>query len=158
MKNLKMILPMTILVIFCLPVMGQHQKVVLNTDEVPEVTHVPLKDFPKDQVLPVIDGWGGLAVGVNELPAGTDFAPMLKGLKNDHCQVAHWGYIVKGSLHVEYEDGSSEVLREGEAYYMPPGHTGKVLEDLVAVEFSPEKGMHDLMEHLGRTMSDLSDN
>jgi len=41
-------------------------------------------------------GWGGLSVDVNNAPKGTDFTPLLEGLENDHCQVLHWGYVVKG--------------------------------------------------------------
>ena len=53
---------------------------VLNTNEVPEQTHVHLDDFPKGVVLPMIDGWGGMAVDINKAPAGTDFSPLLEGL------------------------------------------------------------------------------
>jgi hypothetical protein len=142
--------------LFSLPAIGQKGKVVLNTNEVPEETHVHLDDFPKDMVLPFIDGWGGLAVDINNSPAGTNFRPLLEGLKNDHCQVPHWGYVVKGAILIEYEDGKSDVFREGEAFYMRPGHTGEVLEDLLLVSFSPEEGMYDLTDHLEKKVAELS--
>jgi hypothetical protein len=142
--------------LFSLPAIGQKGKVVLNTNEVPEETHVHLDDFPKDMVLPYIDGWGGLAVDINNSPAGTNFRPLLEGLKNDHCQVPHWGYVVKGAILIEYEDGKSDVFREGEAFYMRPGHTGEVLEDLLLVSFSPEEGMYDLTDHLEKKVAELS--
>ena len=114
MKNLKLILLVAITIIAGSPLFAQKDNIVLNTNKVPEVVHVNLADFPKDQVLPMIHGWGGLTVDVNNLPKGTDFKPLLKGLENDHCQVPHWGYVVKGAILIEYEDGSENIFSEGE--------------------------------------------
>lgn len=129
------------------------QKYTLNANDVPEVTHVHLNDFPKGQVLPMIDGWGGLAVDLNNAPAGSDFSPLLEGLENDKCQVPHWGYVVKGSVRIIYEDDSEEIFSEGEAFFMKPGHTAVVLEDLQLVSFSPEKEMHELSDHLNKKVA-----
>ena len=134
---------------------GQKGEIVLNTNQVPEETHVNLDDFPKDQVLPMIHGWGGMTVDLNNAPAGTDFTPLLQGLENDHCQVPHWGYVVQGAIKIIYEDGNSEVFREGEAFYMKPGHTAQVLEDVKLVSFSPEEGMHDLGDHLEEKVAEM---
>lgn len=157
MKNLKVFLLAAITIIAGSQLLAQEDKIVLNTSEVPEVVNVNLDDFPKDQVLPMIHGWGGLTVDVNNLPKGTDFKPLLKGLKNDHCQVPHWGYVVKGSILIEYEDGSNDTFREGEAFYMKPGHTGRVLEDIQLVSFSPEEGMQDLGKHLEKRVAELQE-
>jgi len=144
------------LLVCSMPTFSQKGKVVLNTKEVPTETHVHLNDFPKDMVLPHIPGWGGMAVDINNSPAGTNFRPLLEGLENDHCQVPHWGYVVEGAILIEYEDGSSEVFKKGEAFYMKPGHTGEVLEDLLLVSFSPEDGMHDLSDHLDKKVAELT--
>ena len=156
MKRLRVTTILLATLLISVPSIGQKGKIVLNTDEVPEKTHVHLDDFPKDMVLPFIDGWGGFAVDINNSPAGTNFRPLLEGLENDHCQVPHWGYIVKGAILIEYEDGKSDIFREGEAFYMRPGHTGEVLEDLLLVSFSPEDGMHDLTDHLEKKVAELS--
>jgi hypothetical protein len=156
MKQLKVSLLVLGMVCISLPAFSQKGKLVLNTKEVPEQTHVHLNDFPKDMVLPHISGWGGFAVDINNSPAGTNFRPLLEGLENDHCQVPHWGYVVKGAILIEYEDGSSDVFREGEAFYMRPGHTGEVVEDLLLVSFSPEEGMHDLSDHLEKKVQEMS--
>jgi hypothetical protein len=153
MKKVKIALLVTLVSLAFVSAFGQKGKVVLNPNDVPEVTHVHLNNFPEGKVLPLIDGWGGLAVDINNAPAGTNFRPLLEGLKNDHCQVPHWGYVVKGAIEIEYEDGSKEVFREGEAFYMRPGHTGGVLEDLLLVSFSPEEGMHDLSDHLEKKVA-----
>lgn len=156
MENLKSVLTVFILGIFILATSCKQSKVVLRPNEVPDVTHVDLDDFPKGKVLPMYDGWGGLAVDVNNAPKGTNFTPFLEGLENDHCQVPHWGYVVKGAVEIQYEDGSKETFKEGEAFYMKPGHTAVVLEDLQLVSFSPEDGMHDLSDHLDRKVAEMS--
>ena len=128
-------------------------KFVVDANKTPEVTHVHLDDFPKDKVFPMIEGWGGMCVDINTAPAGTNFTPLLEGLPNDHCQVPHWGYIVKGAIRMEYEDGTKEVIRAGEAFYMKPGHTGGVEEDLLLVSFGPEEGIKHLVEHFDKKVA-----
>ncbi len=133
----------------------KKNKYTIDANEVPEVTHVHLDDFPKGEVLPMIDGWGGLAVDINNAPAGSDFTPLLEGLENDKCQVPHWGYVVKGSVRIIYEDDSEEIFAEGEAFFMKPGHTAVVLEDLKLVSFSPEDEMHELSDHLNMKVAEM---
>ena len=133
-------------------------KVVLNTNEVPEVTHVHLDDFPKGEVLPMIDGWGGLAVDINRAPAGTDFSPLLERLANDKCPVPHWGYVIDGAVRIIYENGEEDLFSEGEAFFMKPGHTAIVEKDLFLVSFSPEHGMHDLSDHLNKKVAEMQVN
>lgn len=131
-------------------------KFVVDANQTPKETHVHLDDFPKDMVFPMITGWGGMCVDINTAPAGTDFTPLLEGLKNDHCQVPHWGYIVKGAIRMEYEDGTKEVFREGEAFYMKPGHTGGVEEDLLLVSFGPEEGIKHLVKHFEDKVAEMN--
>ncbi|MDX8338845.1 hypothetical protein SLH46_06610 [Draconibacterium sp. IB214405] len=128
-------------------------KFVVDANKAPEKTHVNLNDFPKDKVFPMIEGWGGMCVDINNAPAGTDFTPLLEGLENDHCQVPHWGYVVKGAIRMDYEDGSSEIFSAGEAFYMKPGHTGGVLEDLLLVSFGPEEGIQHLVDHFEKKVA-----
>lgn len=157
MKDLRTLIFVVGLAWLCLPLYSQNGKVVLNTNEIPEKTHVHVDDFPKGQNLPMIHGWGGLSVDINNAPAGTDFTPLLEGLENDHCQVAHWGYIIKGSIKIQYEDGPDEIFSEGEAFYMRPGHTAVVKDDLLLVSFSPEEGMKDLQEHLEKKLAEMKE-
>ncbi len=156
MKNLKVVFYIFVLSIFFTATSCKQYSYMLRPNEIPEVTHVNLDDFPKGKVLPMINGWGGLTVDVNNAPKGTNFTPLLEGLENDHCQVPHWGYVVKGSIQIEYEDGTKETFKEGEAFYMKPGHTALVLEDLKLVSFSPEHGMHELSDHLEKKVAEMS--
>lgn len=130
-------------------------KVVLHTHETPDVLHVHLDDFPKNQVLPHIEGWGGMTVDINNAPAGTDFTPLLEGLEDDLCQVPHWGYVVEGSIKIFFGDGTEAIFKEGEAFYMKAGHTGVVLEDVLLVSFSPEEGFRDLEKHINKKVAQM---
>ncbi len=156
MKTLKVVLSIFVLGMVIIATSCNNSQIALSPNEVPDVTHVNLSDFPKGKVLPMYHGWGGLSVDVNNAPKGTDFTPLLEGLENDHCQVPHWGYVVKGSIRIEYEDNTEEIFKEGEAFYMKPGHTAVVLEDLQLVSFSPEDGMHELNEHLEMKVAEMS--
>ncbi|MGB3587531.1 MAG: cupin domain-containing protein [Tunicatimonas sp.] len=100
-------------------------------------------------------GYGGMTVAYNELPAGTDFTPLLKGLQNDSCHCPHWGYIVEGTMRVIYDDGSEEVLRAGDVFYMPPGHTAIVEENLKMIDFSPSQELEEVLGHVGKMMAEL---
>ena len=84
MKNLKVVLSISILGLLILASACKSNQAILRPNEVPDVTHVNLDDFPKGKVLPMINGWGGLTVDVNNAPKGTNFTPLLEGLENDH--------------------------------------------------------------------------
>ena len=156
MKKNYVVVLVVLLVTASLKVNAQKKgEFVLNTNEVPEVSHVHLDDFPKGKVLPMIDGWGGMAVDLNNAPAGADFTPLLEGLENDKCQVPHWGYVIKGAVRIIYEDGKEEVFAEGEAFFMRPGHTAVVEKDLQLVSFSPEHEMHELSDHLEKKVAEM---
>jgi hypothetical protein len=92
--------------------------------------------------------WGELNVARIRFPKGADATPLLEGLPQNLCPCPHWGTVLRGSIHVRYADGREEVVRAGDVYYWPPGHTVWVDEDYEAVEFSPSGPMCDLIDHL----------
>lgn len=96
--------------------------------------------------------WGGMAVVYVRLAKGTDFTPVLKGLKNDMCQCPHWGYVLNGALHLRFTDGREEVVRAGELWYAPAGHTGWCDEDTEYVDFSPEHEFEQVIRHVQEQM------
>jgi hypothetical protein len=96
--------------------------------------------------------WGGMRCVQVELGPGTDLRPVLKGLPDDHCQVPHWGYVLKGSITIAYSDGQEETLRAGELFYLPPGHTPRTDEGVTFVEFSPARELADVFDHVARQM------
>jgi hypothetical protein len=103
-----------------------------------------------------LPGLGGMTVAFNEIPAGTDFSPLLEGLKNNSCHCPHWGYVVGGSLLIKYDDGTEETLNEGDVFYLPPGHTAIVQKDLKFLDFSPEKELNEVMSHIAKKMAEFS--
>lgn len=94
------------------------------------------------------EDWAGMNVARIRFPKGADATPLLAGMPGDHCPCPHWGTVLRGSIHVRYADGAEEVVRAGEVYYWPPGHTVWVDEDYEAVEFSPSGPMGEVIDHL----------
>lgn len=92
--------------------------------------------------------WGELNISYVHLPGGADARPLLEGLPDGLCQAPHWGYVLKGSIHVTYKDGHEETVHAGEVYHWPAGHTVRVDEDYEAIELSPKQEMGRVLDHL----------
>lgn len=92
--------------------------------------------------------WGDLLVRHVDLPAGTDFTPLFVGLPGDRCPCPHWGYVLAGSITVQYADGTRDVTRAGEAYHWPGGHTGWTDDGVTFLEFSPAVELAPVLAHL----------
>jgi hypothetical protein len=41
-------------------------------------------------------GWGGMMVYIASFEQEVDHAPVFKGLPDDRCHEAHWGYVLQG--------------------------------------------------------------
>ena len=93
-------------------------------------------------------GLGTMAGEYFSLAAGTDIAPLLKGLKDDLCQSPHWGYVLQGRVTVTFKGGASEVTSGGDLFYWPPGHTVRVDEDAEVVLFSPRHEHAHVIDHM----------
>jgi len=99
--------------------------------------------------------WGELRLSVVTVPAGTDFAPLLKGLPNDRCQGPHWGYVLKGRVRIQYADGD-EVLSQGDFYYMPPNHSGIAEEDTQFLEIVPQDLHQEFLVNARRNLEAMA--
>jgi hypothetical protein len=97
--------------------------------------------------------WGWLSVRHLSLPPGADFTPLFVGLPGDLCGSAHWGYVVSGSIHVRYADGTEEVSRAGDLYHWPAHHTGWTPEGVTFIEFSPAADIQPVLEHVAAQLS-----
>ena len=82
------------------------------------------------------------------LGAGTDIAPLLKGLESDACQAPHWGYMISGEVVVTYTDGNIETCKENDLFYWPPGHSVRVVKDSEVILFSPQGEHTHVMDHM----------
>jgi hypothetical protein len=93
-------------------------------------------------------GYGRISGEYFSLGAGADIAPLLKGLEGDLCQAPHWGYMLRGELTVTYAGGAEEVIKGGDLFYWPPGHTVRVGEDAEVILFSPQEEHNRVIDHM----------
>jgi mannose-6-phosphate isomerase-like protein (cupin superfamily) len=111
------------------------------------------------------------ATTVNEFPAATDrvseldgyttsfveirethsLAPMLASLPGGHCRCPHWGYVFRGRMTVHYDD-HDEVIEEGGAFYMPPGHVPEAEAGTELLMFSPTDQFRATEEAIANSM------
>jgi hypothetical protein len=98
-------------------------------------------------------GYGKISGEYFSLGAGADISPLLKGLEGDLCQSPHWGYLLQGELTVTYADGAEEVIKGGDLFYWPPGHTVRVGEDAEVILFSPQAEHNKVIDHMRAKMA-----
>jgi hypothetical protein len=122
----------------------------LKKENIPIVMEAP------GMVMRSLAGLGEMTVVYHELPKGTDFTPLLKGLANDSCHCPHWGYIFEGTFRFIYDDGKEELFEAGDIFYAHPGHTAIVDNDLKFIDFSPTKELGEVMANVGRVMSEMT--
>lgn len=97
--------------------------------------------------------YGKMAGEYFSMAAGTDIAPLLKGLERDMCQSPHWGYLLQGEVTVTYQDQSEETTLEGDLFFWPAGHSVRVLKDAEVILFSPQKEHCEVVEHIRNMVS-----
>ncbi len=93
-------------------------------------------------------GFGSMGGEYFSLGAGTDIAPLLKGLESDACQAPHWGYMISGEVVISYTDGTEETCSANDLFYWPPGHSVRVLDDAEVILFSPQIEHAQVMDHM----------
>lgn len=79
---------------------------------------------------------GGMTVALERWQAGLDTGEMFAGLPGGACSEPHWGFCLQGRATVRYNDGESEVVEAGSAYYLRPGHNVHIDEDTEFIEFT----------------------
>jgi hypothetical protein len=94
---------------------------------------------------------GGYSVCFEQHTADADLAELFRGLPADRCQLARWGYVLRGMITFRFED-RDETYAAGDAYYVPPGHTPIHYAGAEIVEFSPSA---ELRETIGVVMENL---
>jgi hypothetical protein len=98
-------------------------------------------------------GYGRFSGEYFSLDAGADIAPLLKGLEGDLCQAPHWGYVLRGELTVTYANGTEELIKSGDLFYWPPGHTVRVGKDAEIILFSPQEEHNKVIDHMRAKMA-----
>ena len=94
---------------------------------------------------------GGYTVAFESYTQDADLTRFFKGLPDDRCQAAHWGYVVKGKVAYHFAD-RDEVFEAGDAYYAPPGHTPEIFAGTEVVEFSPTEELQQTLEVVTKNM------
>lgn len=124
----------------------------ISKADVPERLNVPGAIARQKLDFGDATGYGKIAGEYFSLKAGTDIAPLLKGLENDLCQSPHWGYVIEGEITVTYSDGQEESTSAGDLFYWPPGHTVKVGRDAEIILFSPQVEHCLVIDHLRKQL------
>jgi len=119
----------------------------IKKEDIPIIMQTP------DMIMRSFEGMGEMSVVFHELPSGTDFTPLLKGLTNDSCHCAHWGYIFEGAFKFIYDDGKEEVFEAGDVFYAKPGHTAIVVDTVKFIDFSPSKTLNEVMANVSQVMA-----
>lgn len=91
---------------------------------------------------------GGMLSSLMEMPAGTDFTPALRGLPQNLCPSEHWGYVIEGSIHLRYADGTEETTSAGQVFHWPALHTAWTTEKVRFFEVGPHAEMTRLLDHV----------
>lgn len=77
----------------------------------------------------------------------------LAGLPNGQCACPHWGYLLSGSMTVDYGN-RAETYSPGDVFYMTPGHVPTAEAGSEFVMFSPKDELAATNEavkaHLGQ--------
>ena len=97
--------------------------------------------------------YGSLSAERFSLGAGTDIAPLLKGLDDDACHAPHWGFMISGEVVLTYTSGEEETCAGDDLFYWPPGHSVSVVQDAEVILFSPQVEHAEVLNHMIATMA-----
>jgi len=125
----------------------------VQIDEVPVRIDVPGATARQVREFGNAAGYDKFAAEHFSLAAGTDFAPLLKGLEDDLCQSPHWGYVIAGAIDVTYTDGQQETARQGDLFYWRPGHTVRARQDTEMICFSPQAEHCAVFDHVKKQLA-----
>lgn len=131
------------------PTAREHRRAVhVDKDEVPVKIDAPGAVARQLTGFGDATGYGAMAGEYFSLGAGTDIAPLLRGLHDDSCHAPHWGYMISGELVVSFTDGTETTCRGGEIFYWAPGHSVRVVAATEVVLFSPEAEHVAVLDHM----------
>jgi len=120
----------------------------MNKNDIPVKIDIPGATARQQVDFGDATGYGKISGEYFSLGAGADIEPLLKGLEGNLCQCPHWGHILEGQLTVTYADDSKEVVKTGDMFYWPTGHTVRADNDTELVLFSPQHEHTEGIEHM----------
>ena len=96
---------------------------------------------------PVLDRYeeidDGYTISFTRFNEEIDSAPLMKGLPDDRCHCAHWGYVLEGRVSFAFPD-REEVFEAGDAFYVPPGHHQHAEAGTEYLQFSPTRELREV--------------
>jgi hypothetical protein len=98
---------------------------------------------------------GGMSVHYWHFTERTDFAPVLKGLPNDACHNPHWGYMIEGQMTFHYPDGTTQIVKEGQFCWLPPGHRPIAEPGTKLVDVNHIKENDEVYEHVQAVLAKM---
>jgi hypothetical protein len=125
----------------------------IRKDEIPVKIDVPGAVARQAADFGDAAGFGPLGAEYFSLGAGTDIAPLLKGLDGDACHAPHWGYMISGQVVVTYTNGTEETCTGSDLFHWPPGHSVRVVDDAEIILFSPHLEHARVMDHMLAAMA-----
>jgi hypothetical protein len=125
----------------------------INKDNIPTKIDVPGAHARQAINFGDASDYGSLAAEYFSLGAGTDIAPLLKGLDDDACHAPHWGFMISGELVLSYTDGTEETYVGDDLFFWPAGHSVRVVQDAEVILFSPQVEHSEVMNHMISVMS-----
>lgn len=109
--------------------------------------HGPVEEWQLD-----VDGYN---LNFVHFLATVDSTPLLAGLPNDQCQAPHWGYVITGKVSYTI-DGVEEIYQEGDAFYVPAGHTSGATAGAQVIQFSPSEVLHETEAAIQRNLEAMT--
>jgi quercetin dioxygenase-like cupin family protein len=103
--------------------MPESAAIVRRFDDPDEHRDFPLGGFDLVAI-------GGMTVGRAAYEPGWRWSEHVGAASGESmCQVEHVGLVLSGQAAVKMENGTEKVMREGEFFYVPPGHDSWVVGD-----------------------------
>jgi hypothetical protein len=121
----------------------------IKLDKLPVITEAP------GMKMHMQDGLGGMAVTYMETAAMPASPNLFEGLPNNSCNCPHWGFMLKGSLHIKYDSGEEVEVHTGEVFYFKSGHIGWTDKESAWLDFSPENELKEVLAHIGKKMQEF---
>jgi hypothetical protein len=97
---------------------------------------------------------GDMEIGASWIECPMDPTDLYEGFPGNGCPVEHYGYVFSGSIRVKYNDGTEELINEGEVYYIPGGHMLSYDGPTYHLEINPHKQLRQVMDHLNAKMAE----
>lgn len=120
---------------------GTEEANVQNTAEVSKFTFTDLEEKKPNEFISarIAEFPNGKKATLAHIQKGFVWTQCMKEkMGTDFCQAEHFGYCKQGHVRVTMGDGGKQFdIKEGDMYYIPPGHDAECLEDAISVEFVP---------------------